>query len=158
MTRNLLRILLSTLLAIWLGAMLMLLNGVMALFAAHPRAGGSSVAVQGAPVLFNAFERVGVWVAIATMVVAALTAAVWKHQRWVRKTIIVMVAMALACFMVSFLWLTPEIDRLREAGQNQTDEFRSKHNYSNVLYLGQLSMVVVAFVASLVLKEKPKEG
>src|SRR5689334_22826458 len=55
--------------AVWLGSLVHLLLTVASLFAAFPKA-TSSVAVQGAPAIFAASERVGLVIAAITLAAA----------------------------------------------------------------------------------------
>ncbi|MFT3788648.1 MAG: hypothetical protein QM770_21155 [Tepidisphaeraceae bacterium] len=56
--------------------------------------------------------------------------------------------LALASAGGSTLFISSKINAMREAHQTQTDEFKKTHGLSNVIYLGQTALVLIAGVVN----------
>ena len=145
---KLLRIILGLALSIWLGALVMTLLAVTTLFARFPRATGSTVAVEGAPAVFAAFEESMRWVALAALLLSALYALA-SRRKFAFIFPLITTAIATAMLFVSVVFITPKLNQLRVEDKSQSPEFRQGHSTSNVLYLIQLAGVAVSLTVLL---------
>jgi len=143
-----LRIILGLALSVWLGALVMTLLAVTKLFARFPRATGSTVAVEGAPAVFAAFEESMRWIALVALLLSALYALALR-RRFAAVLPFITTAIATAMLFVSIIFITPKLNQLRIEGKSQSPEFRQGHNTSNVLYLIQLAGVAVSLTVLL---------
>ena len=126
--------------ALWLGGLVTLFISVTALFA-HSH----DLAVEAAPVLFLRFEKYQL--ALAAGSIAAML--LWQVQGSSRSKTAILLLMTLAagCAAYSTASVTPAIERLRAMHQTQTDEFRSLHGRSMVIYLSETILLAMAGVA-----------
>ena len=127
--------------ALWLGSLAHTLLTVATLFANFPKA-ISNVAVEAAPVVFRATERVGLVVAAITLAAAVL----WNRRspgrarRWVAWLLAGAATLAVAQTTI----VSAKMDRLRAEGQSGGDTFRSLHGVSSSQYLVQTTLLLVA--------------
>ena len=121
--------------ALWMGGLVATLLFVQSLFA-NDRAS----AVLVAPLLFHTFEPFAVGCALVCFWMTVL----WAIQSRSRHVLLMLIflGVALSLLLVSYGVITPRVESTRG-----TDAFQSWHRASNVVYLAQMFMVIMAGLA-----------
>ena len=125
--------------ALWVGSLAHLLLSVASLFAAFPKA-ISQTAVQGAPILFAATERVNLVIAAVTL--AAAVAWNWLSPGRSRRWIAWLLAAAAMLAVAQRTIVSAKMDALRDAGLSGGDQFRTLHGVSSSQYLVQTGLLL----------------
>jgi hypothetical protein len=126
--------------SLWLGGMIFLFIAVQTLFRAFPKA-TSDVALRGAPALFAAFERYQLVLA-ATSLVAAFVWYLASRSKWII-AVFLLLSLSAAGAALSTTLITPEMERLRLAGQSASPRFAQLHGRSMLLYVSQAGALLV---------------
>ncbi|HEX2970814.1 MAG TPA: hypothetical protein VHP11_00680 [Tepidisphaeraceae bacterium] len=139
--KRLLPIVLCLTWALWFGGLIALFIFVQTLFAQS-----RPLAMQGAPLLFLAFERYELFLGI----VALIAAIGW---RWLVRSrlltlLVILLILAAVGVIVSSAAITSPMEQLRLAGQSGSAEFKRLHGYSMMVYVAQ---AVVLLIAGLIL-------
>jgi hypothetical protein len=134
--RTLLRTVATVSWGLWFGGMIALLIFVIRLFAASRDTG-----LVGAPVLFRSF-------AIYQLIVGAVALAAMVALTYQSRSKLLTVAttlIALSFIAAIPIWsVTGRLDRMRQAGQSQSDEFKHLHHLSEVAYAGSAISLLLA--------------
>jgi hypothetical protein len=125
--------------ALWLGGMMALFIFVQTLFGRD-----RPLAMEAAPVLFAAFERYQLIVAVAA--VASLAGWGLASGRGLIRVIFLMVGLAAAGAAAGPVLISGRMQALRAQGLSGTAEFRRLHGQSMVIYVGQALLLAGAGV------------
>ena len=100
------------------------------------------MAVQGAPAIFAASERVGLVVAAITLAAAVAWNRVspGRSRKWIAWLLAAAAALAVAQRTI----VSSRMDQLRESGQSGGDTFRMLHGVSSSQYLVQTGLLIAA--------------
>lgn len=127
--------------AVWLGSLAHTLLTVSVLFASFPKA-TSATAIEAAPVVFAATERMHVGLALLAVVGVIL----WRRhacnraRRWISYCLFAATALAI----VQLAAVTPQLNTLRLAGESEGELFGRLHHLSSAQYLAQTACLLVA--------------
>lgn len=137
-----LSILLTIVLALWLGSLAHLVLSVSSLFAAFPKA-GSNVAIEAAPRLFFVSERyhlVLAVLAIVTLLASRFLVGCSRAKRFAfALTLVASILAAVQMFAIS-----SKMDALRAQNLGGGPEFTKLHRVSSTQYLLQMAFVLGA--------------
>lgn len=140
--------------ALWLGGLVGVLLAVTSIFATlAPDRAAAGVIAAG---LFHRWETVMIVAAGAALVCSAGLSMLRKSVVGAASLVVLMLAGALSFYVV--IGITPAIDRMREAGQTSTPEFRRTHGLSMGLYSGVgVLLLVQGVLMPALLNRKGKE-
>jgi hypothetical protein len=126
--------------ALWFGGMIALLIFVQTLFRTD-----RAIAIAAAPHLFHAFENYQ----LALGVIAIASAIpVWISTRSrAAAVLLLMLAIALVLSIISKTVITPEIMRLRAAGETHGPNFGKIHGISMLVYTAQAVALLIGGLA-----------
>jgi hypothetical protein len=127
-------------LCLWLGGLIALFTFVSALFK-HDR----TIAVQAAPVLFDAFTVVQLFVAPIGLIALLAWRTVVRSRRV--SALIVLFGLCLASAAYVTLAIIPEMTSIRQAGQSgDSSRFKQLHGRSMIFYGSQTIALLIAAI------------
>lgn len=126
--------------ALWLGGLIALFLFVQTLFRQN-----RPVAVDAAPLMFQAFERVQLLLAGCALIG---TFCLWLLTRARPvKVVFALLALSAALAALSTTLVTTKMESLRRAGMSASPEFRRLHGFSMLFYVSQAGVLVAAGAA-----------
>lgn len=112
---------------LWFGGLVTLFLTATAMFRA-----GRELGASANPVMFASFERFQLILAVAVPLLTLLWLIV-ARGRW-KGVLLVLFLVAASAAMMSWIWISPELNELRLAQQTQTPAFRAAHGRSMMCY------------------------
>jgi uncharacterized membrane protein len=139
--QRLLSILVTLAWALWFGGLLTLFIAVQSLFATF----GDQRAIAGSAAagIFRRFELFQLALAAAALL-ATLAWRILSGRSKLKVAILMLLCLATVCAIVEAAFVARTMERLRSEGQTQTDEFRTLHGRSMMLYMGETVLLLIA--------------
>jgi hypothetical protein len=126
--------------SLWFGGIIALFLFVSTMFRQS-----RGIAVEAAPMLFQAFERYQLLLAALALVCLVL----WRVLLASRAIMVVFTLMALAAVMavLSTTLITPRMETLRRQGQSDSPQFRQLHGRSMMFYTAEATFLLLSGIA-----------
>ncbi|HEV7301833.1 MAG TPA: DUF4149 domain-containing protein [Tepidisphaeraceae bacterium] len=142
--------------ALWFGGIIMLLIGVMAVFKEFPPE-QRTTASKATAAMFRAYGFYELAVASGALIAAVVLRLIQPAK--LRTAIFVLLALAALLAAVTTGIVTPNMEKLRMAGEGTTDAFRSLHGQAMMLFSSRTLLLLVAGVLlPLAIQREPRDA